>query len=300
MPEVEKSIKWSFQESLRAFIKDQVGLHILSSLDEKALRGLAQALHEKDLYRCATIAHNGLSLISKQAATEEQTLNTIEHVLWCFWRTSLWSTDDSRIELPLSSKNQHHANETGGVPTIVVAPMMLCTNDVLSLVIKCFSNRPIVLYGEGIETNTTVKMQLPENVQLIGDGSARSMGSLIRTLLKGGVFCTYPDFVYEGHPAISGRLFGRHRLFSKAFISLCTRPNIHLLPAVTKRDEEGLTVHFEEAVVIEADGGPSLKELTEATALYTIQALLEDLICKNQEQWLLLGTMSAAPSRTYG
>jgi lauroyl/myristoyl acyltransferase len=290
--------KWSLQESLARLTHDPVGLSALSRLDEKSLLDLAEVWYGDDLYLCGTIARNGLATIFGHNPTDEQAIKATEHILWCSWRNALWNTGRLRPDPALRFENQHHADDTAGVPTIVISPMMLCTQDILALILKCYDKRPIVLYGEGIATKQYSHLKTPEHVQVIGDSSLHSISVILRTLMDGGVFCTYPDFVYEGHSVLDGYLFGCSRPYSKAFISLCARQNVHLLPVLARREGDGLVASFEEPVVFEFDSRPDVKKLVERTVLYAVQSLLEDLINQKPEQWLLLGTLSAEACRT--
>jgi lauroyl/myristoyl acyltransferase len=290
--------KWSLQESLTRLTRDPVGLSALSRLDEKSLLDLAEVWYRDDLYRCGTIARNGLATVFGHAPTDEQAVKAIEHVLWCSWRSALWNTGRLRPDPALRVENQHHADDTVGAPTIVISPMMLCTQDILALILKCVDQRPVVLYGEGIATEQQSHLKTPEHVHVVGDGSRRSISVILKTLSDGGIFCTYPDFVFEGHAVLDGYLFGRPRPYSKAFISFCARQNVHLLPTLARREEGGLAVSFEEPVVFEFDSHPEVKQLLERSILYAVQSLLEDLINQKPEQWLLLGTLSAEASRT--
>ena len=290
--------KWSLQESLTRLTSDPVGLLVLSRLDEKSLLDLAEVWYRDDLYRCGTIARNGLATVFGHDPTEEQAVKAIEHVLWCSWRSALWNTGRLRPGPALRVENQHHADATAGEPTVVISPMTLCTQDSLAVILKCFGKRPVVLYGEGIATKQHSHLKTPEHVHVVGDGSRHSVSVILRTLMDGGVFCTYPDFVFEGHAVSNGYLFGCSRPYSKAFISLCSRQNVHLLPVLARREEGGLVASFEEPVVFEFDSHPDVKQLLERSVLYAVQSLLEDLINQKPEQWLLLGTLSAEACRT--
>lgn len=290
--------KWSLQESLTHLTGDPVGLSVLSRLSEKSLLDLAEVWYREDLYRCGTIARNGLAAVLGHDPTEEQAVKSIEHALWCSWRGALWNTGRLRPGAALRSENQRRADDTEGAPTVVISPMMLCTQDSLAVILKCFGKRPVVLYGEGMATKRHSLLKTPGHVHVVGDGSRHSVSLILRTLMDGGVFCTYPDFVFEGHAALDGHLFGRPRPYSKAFISLCSRENVHLLPVLARREGGGLVASFEEPVVFEFDSRPDVKPLLERLVLYAVQSLLEDLINRKPEQWLLLGTLSAEACRT--
>jgi hypothetical protein len=290
--------RWSLQESLTRLTSDPVGLSALSRLDEKTLLDLAEVWYREDLYRCGTIARNGLATVVGHAPTDEQAVKAIEHVLWCSWRNALWNTGRLPTRPAPRVENQRHANNTADAPTIVISPMTLCTRDAIALIQKCFGKRPVVLYGEGLATKQQSQVKAPPHLHVVGDGSRGSVSVILKTLMDGGVFCTYPDFVYEGHAVLDGYLFGCSRPYSKTFISLCARQNVHLLPVLARREDGGLVAAFEEPVVFEFESGPEVKQLLERTVLYTVQSLLEDLIDQKPEQWLLLGTLSADACRT--
>jgi hypothetical protein len=105
------------------------------------------------------------------------------------------------------------------------------------------------------------------------------------------VFCTYADFVYSGHPSVEATLFSTQHRFSRGFLSVCSRPGVQLLPVLLTRNGEGIHALIEEAVVIEAPEGEAKSRLVSCLALQTISMLLESLIAKCPEQWLLLGTL---------
>jgi lauroyl/myristoyl acyltransferase len=290
--------KWSLQESLTSLAGDAVGISVLSRLSEESLLDLAEAWYRDDLYRCGTIARNGLAAVFGRDPTDKQAVRAIEHVLWCSWRSALWSTGRLRPGSALRFEDQHHFEDTAGAPTIVISPMMLCAQDTLALILQYVDKRPVVVYGEGIATRQHSHLKMPEHVHVVGDGSRRSVSVILRTLMDGGVFCTYPDFVFEGHAVLDGYLFGCPRPYSKAFISLCSRQNVHLLPVLTRREDGGFVASFEEPVVFEFDSRPGVEQLLERSVLYAVQSLLEGLINQEPEQWLLLGTLSAEACRT--
>ena len=221
---------------------------------------MAEVWYRDDLYHCGTIARNGLATVFGYDPTDEQAVQAIEHVL-CFLRSALWKTERLAYPAAIPPENQHHADDTAGAPTIVISPMMLCTEDILAIILKCFDKRPVVLYGEGLATKQHSDLKTPEHINVVGDGSRQSISVILKTLMDGGVFCTYPDFVFEGHAVLDGYLFGGRRPYSKAFISLCSRQNVHLLPVLARREEEGLVASFEAPVVFEFDSSPDVKQL---------------------------------------
>ena len=280
----------SLDRSLIYLLHDEVAVRVLAGLSHSDLTRTASIIFNQDTYGCATIARNALALLPSPQVIEAGAAAHVQHVMWCSWRTA------QRITASVPRQSWHFLGteflaEARGKPTVLVAPMTMPFIDVLSAIGDAFSERDVVIYGEGLSASTYDLDKYP-NLTIMGEGSLKTSAAIIKTLERGGVFCTYPDFVYSGHPTITGCLFGRARNFSKAFISICSRPGVHLLPILLYRDSDTFQATIHEPVIIDA-GKMVPKDIVRSLILETIRHILEDAICCKPEQWLLLGTLAA-------
>lgn len=110
----------------------------------------------------------------------------------------------------------------------------------------------------------------------------------------GGILCTYPDFVYETRAAETIRLFGWDRPVSSGFISLASRNGTMLRPLVCRHKDDAVLVHIDEPVRVENQGlsGPPDRTRARTAIGQAVGELLEGLIRRAPEQWLLLPTLT--------
>lgn len=208
----------------------------------------------------------------------------LEHQVWCAWREAQWGTG-SVEKLPIRLEGRRWLDSTDGHPVVVVTPMTLCTHDALACLARAFAGRTTIVYGEGMSSAMG-----PDGIPIEIVGGEEGTTQRIRAVLAArGVFCTYADFVYEGHSAVSVPFFGSSRSMSAGLVSLAAGTN--LLPAVCTVGEgrRDLVVRFEEPSLVAA--APAEPGVTGSLAR-TFARLLERLIRHAPEQWLLLPTLT--------
>ena len=216
----------------------------------------------------------------------------IEHQLWCACREARWRSGTLGCELPLRVSNAHYLQETSGHPTIVIAPMTMRLGDASSTVRRVFAERPVIFYGEEVDSGTLGAGF--DGAQVAGDGltAVRRIESVLRS---GGILCTYADFAYLGHAAREMTLFGRSRPVASGLLTLAVRFGAMLLPMVALRNGDGIHVVVQEPIRLEG-GGPRLrgddKQLAMDAVAGAIAESLESLIRLAPQQWLLLATLT--------
>ena len=267
-------------------LADPLGRRMLAAMDARELQSMAQAIAADDPYWENGFLARALRLAG---ADGTEVREVIEHQLWCTWRQARWATKKlTREDLgqSLEVTGREWIAETIGKPTILIAPMTLCTWDAVESVQhfarrEC-GDREILFYGEDMGSH---------DARFVAGDDITVLRRISRTLAEGGVFCTYPDFVYRGHPVLPVRMFGVPRPMSSGFAYLAARPGVHLLPCLLLR--QGETIHAEicEPILLEDNsepGGPSFQSLT----AQVVASTLEELIRRAPSQWLLLPTLS--------
>jgi hypothetical protein len=208
----------------------------------------------------------------------------IGHQIWCAWRQASWTAGTAR---PLPAKvvsGQHWLDETRGHPTVLVAPMTMATADALHTFAAAFADRPVAAFGEGTVPRYGTELS-------VANGDAGSIRDILRHLAAGGVLGTYADFVYDGRGAEAATLFGRPRPLSSGFVTLASRPGTMLLPASMKPlDSEQIAVEFDEPLLVQ--GTPRQTRSARQSMRQLIAQLMEGLIRRNPQQWLLLPTLT--------
>ena len=280
-------MKKGFQESKLRMLADPLGRLTLAALEEKELCGLARALAAEDPYRERHHLEEALRLAN---AAETDLSVVIGHQLWCAWRQARWSTGRIAADefgATIEVDGAGWIAETEGKPTILIAPMTLCTADAVEAVLH-FANREcklrdVIFYGEDMGGKRGAQFVCGEELSVIRQIS--------RVLANGGVFCTYPDFVYRGRAALPVRIFGTTRPMSSGFAYLAARSGMYLLPCLLLHRGGGIVAQISEPVLLEdasEPGGPSFQALV----AQVVADALEDLIRRAPEQWLLLPTLS--------
>src|SRR6516165_3542392 len=89
MADAERA-KWNVELSLLGFTRDFVGIQLLSQLESGMVRPAADRLCDANAYGCATVAQRALSQILGGVPHESQVRASVEHLLWCAWRTAQW------------------------------------------------------------------------------------------------------------------------------------------------------------------------------------------------------------------
>nr|WP_255492614.1 hypothetical protein [Luteimonas sp. RC10] len=114
---------------------------------------------------------------------------------------------------------------------------------------------------------------------------------IMDVLAHGGVFCTYPDFVYRGRGALPYAMFGRPRSMASAMLSIAMKTRAVLLPAQCRLTVDQISIEVDEPLAIDAGvkGAEGLRFLTDA-----VGGILEQQISANPSAWLLLNSLVAA------
>jgi hypothetical protein len=270
-------------------------VHILASLSESELVSAASKMFAADVYGCATVARSALALLLGARSSNTDAAAHVQHLMWCAWRTACWKTGSFENQC-WRYTGMEFASGLEDKPVILITPMTMPFHDILSVLGgEIFSERTIAVYGEGLSASDFADHP---NITILGGRSIREIAVIVKTLEAGGIFCTYPDFVYSGHSFMVGRLFGQTRKFSQAFISICLMPGVHLLPVLLYRDSGELRamVLHEPVTFGESTGVP--KNLQQRLVLETVVRLLENAISIKPEQWLLLNTLVAEVCET--
>jgi hypothetical protein len=281
----------SFQHSLNELAFDPVIRQLAANNAWEQIKLLAQQTAISDPFGETAFIAKALARVSDGGNCNP--LPFIEHQLWCAWREASWQCGKLQADdVSLEVLNGHWLAETRGYPTLLLTPMTLALSDAVVVIQRLISDRRVMIYGEGIdaiENGNTVPQDW-----IAGEGLA-AVQRIRHTLDAKGVFCTYPDFVYEGHAARQIRLFGQPRPLSSGFISLAARTDTMLLPLVLLRQGDRLVAHFEEPTRVVLDEAASssplrLKAMEEIASV--IGSHLENLIRLAQHQWLLLPTLT--------
>lgn len=289
-------MKGGLPNSILRLLGDPVGSRALASLPEAELAEIAASISAADPYRDAGRLRAALEVTGAGA---EKLAASIEHQLWCAWREARWRigriSPESFSGL-IDVEGPEWLEETKGCPVVLVSPMMLATFDAVQTVNELtnnvFPSRSILFYGENMEA---ARDAIPGLAGKLGSGDGLEVLRRARRVFsENGVFCTYPDFVYEGHSAVSTQFFGAARPMSTGFVYLATRPNVHLLPCLLERRGPRLAARFFEPVVLEApmEASSSGVDYFAMMAAQTIASMLEGLVRLRPELWLLLATLT--------
>jgi hypothetical protein len=263
------------------------------------LRELAQKAIDRDIDHYPTAILRLFSALTSRDQAERLTLDHIEHLLWTHQRRVLWRSggikQSKSIGCTLKLINPQHIEATIDHPTILMTPMVLPYEDVLWMIRTALGSRPIVLYGEGLGGDRVVAdvgavVDL-SNIRVVG-GGASAVRSILSSLAHKGVFATYPDFVYAGHPTIEVPFLGVRRPFSASFVAICSRPGQMLLPVLVRRSGSEITAELMEPTLVTAPGRTQAHpRWTRQLMAQVVAGILERLILANPAQWCLLGTL---------
>jgi len=287
-------------QSLRRLASDQTGKHFLAMASGDLLSRIARQLQASDPYGEGTHLRAALARMGLTAANDIATV--LEHQLWCVHREAAWAcgtADTGLLAKSFTIQGAEWVTQTVGHPTILVAPMMLAMADaswILTQAIpKLAPGRQVILYGEEVETGQS---GFPEIDSRIAGSGRAALQAILHSLSAGGVFCTYPDFVYDSHEALSVPFFGAPRPMSASFASIASRPGTMLLPVLTSRsraDGDGLLCRFFEPVFIADEGSTEDMEqrrFRRQRVAELVARMLEGLISEQPHQWRLLPTLS--------
>lgn len=288
----------SSAHSLRMLAADPIGRSLLALASDEIVSHIAENFAREDPYGevaflKAAMARLGLCGDGNLAAV-------LGHQLWCAHRESAWRSNrlDTGSRAPsFALQGADWVRQTVGYPTVLIVPMMLALQDVSWILTQAIHelapSRRVTLYGEEVEAGSVGFSEVDK--RMAGSGRA-ALRNIMDALAAGGVYCTYPDFVFEGHEAMKVRFFGAPHPISSAFVSIASRPGTMLLPTVAHRGEgDNLVCRFFEPILVE-DGGryESVEERTwrRANVAQLVASLLEMLIAEAPQQWRLLATMS--------
>jgi len=212
-----------------------------------------------------------------------------QHSFTCAIREAAYLEDNPLYQAPnIEIHGQAWLDETNGHPTLLVSAMTQALPDALAAIQHLAQSRKVVIYGESMSVEAFGA--LAENAAGSGLSAVRHIHN---TLRNNGVLCTYPDFVYRGHPSIEVTLFGRQHAMSSGFASLAGRHGAMLLPTMLRSEDDGnrLCIEFDEPTLI-----PRLTEaelsIERAHLAQSLADILASLIERNTAQWLLLPTLT--------
>lgn len=242
---------------------------------------LADWVCERDPYGELPSLRAALRLVD--SATDDPR-DHIGHQLWCAWRQASWTAGTARPLPAVVASGQHWLDETRGHPTVLVTPMAMTTADALHTFSAVFADRPVVAFGEGSVPQYGAELS-------VVNGDVGSIRRVLRDLAAGGVLGTYADFVYAGRGAEPTTLFGCARPISSGFVAVASRPGTMLLPTVLGvSDSQQIAVEFDEPLLVQ--GTPRKARSAWENMRELIAQILERLIRRNPQQWLLLPTLT--------
>lgn len=265
----------------------------------------ARAVSREDAFHYATAVRASAGLLPGVFDSEDFVPAHLEHLFWVEHRKALWRSGRIRSEQSVGCRllveGKENLEATAGYPTVVITPMMLAYEDALWMTHALSGSREVALYGEDLFEDGTLaelaKILGLKNVRLVGEAPG-SLREVLRTLRQGGLFLTYPDFVYRGHKVHHAPLFGMKWPFSSSFIALCASPGNMLLPCHLRREANDLTIQFAEPIHVAASED---REVDRRWVMHlvgaTVARLLESMILSNPAQWLLLLTLVARPEQ---
>jgi hypothetical protein len=272
------------QQTLNALSFDPLLAQLFASTPDAQLARLATSLATADPYGERAALAEALTL----ASADPDTRAHLEHRLWCARRQAAWTTGLAR-PLPCRLEGASWLRETAGHPTILVTPMTLAPSDGLRVIARLNPGRDAIVYGEAAPDDLGGGDGLPE---VVSGGGSPALRRILEVLRGGGVMCTYPDFVYDGHAAAPIVLFGTRRAVSAGFLSLAARDDTMLLPLICVRAGEEVVVHVNEPLRVEIGDGPTDRALQRAAVAAAVAEMLEELIAVAPAQWLLLPTLT--------
>lgn len=245
------------------------------------LHRLADWVCERDPYGELTRLRAALGLVDPR---DDDLHGHVRHQLWCAWRQASWTAGLARPLPAVVAAGQQWLDETRGHPTVLVSPMTMTTADALHTVSAVFADRHVVAVGEGAIPQYDAEIS-------VVNGDVGSIRHVLRHLAAGGVLGTYADFVYADRDAEPTVMFGRARPISSGFVAVASRPGTMLLPTVMRRsDDEQIAMEFDEPILVQ--GMPQDARSARKSMRQLIAQLLESLIRRNPQQWLLLPTLS--------
>jgi lauroyl/myristoyl acyltransferase len=289
--------KVDFQQTVAQLLDHDIGRRLLAFATSGMLEEMAKDITSADLYRFASVIRKACSLLHLDADSEVIVRQHLEHLLWIQHRSAIWRngriTSPENLGCRLYIEGEKHLASTSGYPTILITPMMFAYEDALWIYHRLCKPREIVIYGEGLRRDqlfAIVNTVFGLNNLYFADRPR----IIVNILHRGGIFLTYPDFVYAGHRVHHAEFLGMNWPFSSGFITICSRPNTMLLPCYGRREGNDLLLELEEPLqVVLAPGTKSDRRWTQHLIGANIARILERMILRNPSQWQLLSTIVA-------
>ncbi|MFH9575246.1 hypothetical protein [Streptomyces sp. NPDC017230] len=268
-------------EALHQLSYDPCASRVFCGRPPAELRRLADWVCDRDPYGELPSLRAALRLVDPG---NDDPRAHIGHQLWCAWRQASWTAGAARPLPAVVTSGRHWLDETRGRPTVLVTPMTMTTADALHTFAAVFADRPVVAFGEGAVRRYGAGLY-------VANGDAGSIRDILGHLAAGGVLGTYADFVYDSRGAEPTTLFGRPRPLSSGFVAAASRPGTMLLPASMRPlGGERIAVDFDEPLLVQ--GTPRQTRVAREGMRRLIARLVEGLIRRNPQQWLLLPTLT--------
>ena len=284
----------SLEEALAEALHHKQSLLELASLTQPEIRQIGDCLVREDWYGDVHLIKPAIREIWKTP----DVASFIEHSIWCAHREAKWllkTGNNGGSDLAYHYEQPEYFIKTDSKPTIIIAPMTLGTHDAFHLMLTALSRfqpgRKVVFYGENMDHYLAL---YPEHKPLFVSDNITGIKQIIETLRSGGLFLTYPDFVYQKHAVIQGQLFDLPRSFSSSFMKIVLKSSASLLPITCFRSDS--TLHMRFFPVISPYKNDGYKVLPEFNRLQLqcllIAKILESLIVQVPNQWRLLPTLT--------
>lgn len=212
----------------------------------------------------------------------------VRHQLWAAWRQAAW-TCGAAEQLQMTVAGREHLEETEGHPTLLVTAMTLATADAIDVIARVRrADRPCVVFGEEMDSYDASRAA---DVEIVSGLSGATVRRILEVLSADGILCTYPDFVYDHRSAESILLFGIERPIASGFVSLAGRDGTMLLPLLCRRGaSDEIVVEIDEPIQVVSD--PRDRHGARVLILAAISTMLEEIVSRAAEQWLLLPTLT--------
>ncbi|ATD68151.1 hypothetical protein CNR27_12510 [Luteimonas chenhongjianii] len=200
----------------------------------------AQALADDAHYPENSVVRAALSLVND--AGPAALADVYRHQLTYVAREARWRLGSIASEHAIDVLGSQWLDEVRDRPVLTVMPMQMCTSDAINVVSKCFPGRQIIFFGEGVDASHYPWMT---PTPLFASQGMQGVKQIMDVLVGGGVFCTYPDFVYQGRGALPYAMFGRPRSMASAMLSIAIKTRafycLHSAGSLSIRSRSKLT-----------------------------------------------------------
>jgi hypothetical protein len=256
------------------------------------VRDVARWVNDADPYRERAALVRALRLAGGDAT---DLLPHLEHQLWCAWREAAWNAGTAD-RLRITVEGRAWLAETTPHPTIVISPMTLASGDALCAISTVRGERPCIVFGERVAIQQAERF----NVDAVDEESVGTVRRIHHFLRHGGMFCTYPDFVYAGHTACPMELFGTVRPVASGFLAFAAMRDAMLLPVLCRRRDDEIVVQIDEPLHVQgASKRNTNRSQARAAIADAVGAVLEGQIRSSPEQWRLLATLTFESPQMY-